>query len=148
VIHDNQDKPVRVMIVEDDFRVRAALRSFLSASGGIEVVGDAATPAAALAMARERAVAVALVDVHLPDVPDRLELLRTLTDELGIPAVAISLHSWVRGSALAAGASRFLDTNSAPELLVVALREAVSRHRPRLGSPPGPEPVPRPGQMS
>ena len=116
----------RILIVEDDPRVRTALRAFLSADG-FEVVGDAATAATALQMARERAPAVVLVDVFMPHAPDGIELLRALTGELRIPAVAISIQGWVRGNALAAGACRFLDKDSAPELLVAALRAAASR---------------------
>jgi DNA-binding NarL/FixJ family response regulator len=126
VSDDNHDQPLRILIVEDDPRVRTALRTFLS-EGGFEVVGDAATAAMALQIARERAPAVVLVDVLMPDVPDGIELLRALTGELRIPAVAISIHGWVRNDALAAGAYRFLDKDSAPEFMVAALRAAASR---------------------
>jgi DNA-binding NarL/FixJ family response regulator len=126
VSDDNHDQPLRILIVEDDPRVRTALRTFLS-EDGFEVVGDAATAATALQIARERAPAVVLVDVLMPDVPDGIELLRTLTGDLRIPAVAISIHGWVRSDALAAGAYRFLDKDSAPELMVAALRAAASR---------------------
>jgi len=121
---DDHDQPLRILIVEDDPRVRTALRAFLS-EGGFEVVGDAATATAALRMARERAPAVVLVDVLTAHGPDGIELLRALT-ELRIPAVAISIHGGVRGDALAAGAYSFLDKDSAPELLVATLREAAA----------------------
>jgi DNA-binding NarL/FixJ family response regulator len=126
VSDDNHDQPLRILIVEDDPRVRTALRTFLS-EDGFEIVGDAATAATALQIARERAPAVVLVDVLMPDLPDGIELLRTLTGDLRIPAVAISIHGWVRSDALAAGAYRFLDKDSAPELMVAALRAAASR---------------------
>jgi DNA-binding NarL/FixJ family response regulator len=128
VICDNRDQPVRILIADDDLRVRTALRNFLSASPGLEVVGDAAGAAAALDIARARAPDVAIVDVHLPNSCDGLDLLRALTGELGIPAVAMSIHSSARTSALAAGAYQFLDKDSAPELLLAALR-AASRGR-------------------
>jgi DNA-binding NarL/FixJ family response regulator len=130
VISDDRDQSVRVLIAEDDPRVRTALRSFLSASSGFAVVGDAGSAASALEMARERAPDIALVDVHLPDAPSGLGLLRDLTGGLGIPAVAISIHGSVRGSALAAGAHWFLNKDSAPELLLAALRAAASKRRP------------------
>jgi DNA-binding NarL/FixJ family response regulator len=126
VISDNRDHPVRILIAEDDNRVRTALRRFLSASPGLEVVADAANATAALELVRQRAPDVALVDVFLPKAYDGLELLRVLTRERGIPAVAISIQGWVRGRALAAGAHQFLDKDSAPELLIAALRAAAS----------------------
>jgi two-component system, NarL family, invasion response regulator UvrY len=120
------DEPVRVMIVEDDPRVRTALRRFLSASEDFDVVGDAGGRDPALCLARELAPAVALVDIYLPAPSDGLGLLTALT-ELGIPVVAISIHGSVRGSALAAGADQFLDKDSAPELMLAALRGAARR---------------------
>ncbi len=123
--HDG-DEPVRVLIVEDDRRVRTALRRFLSASEDFEVVGDADGREPALRLARELAPAVVLVDVHLPEPAEGLGLLRALTG-LGVPAVAISIHGSVRGSALAAGADQFLDKDSAPELMLVALWRAARR---------------------
>jgi DNA-binding NarL/FixJ family response regulator len=125
VVDDAGDRSVRVLIVEDDARVRLALRRFLSESDGFEVVGDAADAASGLELARERGPSVALVDILLPRAGDGLDLLRSLTGELGIPAVAMSIHGGMRGRALAAGAYRFLDKDSAPEQLLAALRSAV-----------------------
>jgi DNA-binding NarL/FixJ family response regulator len=126
VTRDHGDAAIRVLIVEDDPRVRTALRSFLAASPGFEVVGVAADAATALQLAREAAPAVVIVDVLLPDARRGLGLLDTLTRELGLPSIAISIDSWVSADALAAGACRFLDKDSAPELLPSALRAAVS----------------------
>jgi DNA-binding NarL/FixJ family response regulator len=126
VARDDGNQPVRVLIVEDDPRVRTALRRFLSASDDIEVVGDADDRESALCLAQDVAPAVALVDVHLPHAADGLELLRALAD-LQVPVVAISIHGSVRGSALAAGADQFLDKDSAPDLMVAALRHAAAR---------------------
>src|SRR2546430_443911 len=92
MVPDDLDRPVEVLIAENDPRVRAALRSFLSASPGLAIVADAADAATALETARERAPDVALVDVLLPTAQDGLGLVRALTAELNIPAVAISIH--------------------------------------------------------
>ncbi|RSM86669.1 response regulator [Kibdelosporangium aridum] len=113
---------IRVLIVDDDLRVRSALRAFLDANPGFDVVGEAAGSAAALELARTLAPHVAVVDMHLPGVDDGLALLRELM-ELNVPVVAISLDLAVRQSALDAGASRFLDKASVPEFLLDALRQ-------------------------
>jgi len=128
VLGDDRPQPIRVLIAEDDSRVRSALRTLLAASPGIDVVGDAGTAATALEMARQRGPTVAVVDVCLPDPQDGLGLLRAITGELHIPALAISIHGGFRGSALAAGAYRFVDKDSPPELIVAALWAAVQRH--------------------
>ena len=45
---DYRARAVRVLIADNDARVRAALRSFLSASTGFDVVADAGSAAEAL----------------------------------------------------------------------------------------------------
>jgi DNA-binding NarL/FixJ family response regulator len=127
-MRDSGDQPVRVLIVENDSRVRTALRTFLS-SKGFDVVGVAADPATALEIARELMPAVAVVDVFLPDADRGLVVVRALAGELGIPAVAISVSYGVAGRALAAGAYRFLSKDQATELLPQALHAAVSAPR-------------------
>ncbi|SRR5258708_4428965 len=113
---------VRVLIADGDARVRTALRSFLSASPGFDVVADADSAAAALDLARELAPAVAIVGVQMRGAAEGLGLLRALTSELGIPAVAMSTQGGLRGRALAAGAREFLEKDSSPDLLLPVLR--------------------------
>ena len=126
---DVPDGPIRVLIAEDDTRVRSALRVFLNAHPRIEVVTEADRAAQALALAREHGPDVALVDVYLPSKDDGLALLRALTGELGIPVVAISIEASVRESALCAGASRFLEKAVVPDQLLAALESCGSRVR-------------------
>lgn len=118
---------IRVLIVDDDLRVRAALRAFLGAHPGVEVIGEADSSATALAIARAEKPSVAIVDVRLPDMRDGLELLRGLAGELKIPVIAISLDASIRRSALDAGAFRFLEKASPPEFLLEALRQSVGQ---------------------
>jgi DNA-binding NarL/FixJ family response regulator len=127
---DEHGRPVRVLIVEDDPRVQTALRSFLSASPGFEVVGDAADVTAALEMAEERAPSVVLLDVLLPGSREGLGLLRVLARDMRIPVVAMSIDGDMRLSAVEAGAYRFLDKASAPELLPAVLRAAAEMRQP------------------
>ena len=118
---------VRVLIADGDARVRTALRSFLSASPGFDVIADVGTAAAALELARQRVPAVAIVGVRLPSAPEGLSLLRAITGELRIPAVAMSIRGALRGQALAAGACQFVEKDGSPELLLAALRAAARR---------------------
>jgi DNA-binding NarL/FixJ family response regulator len=118
---------IRVIIVDDDPRVRAGLRVFLRAHQEIELVGEADSSTSALAVADATTPSVAVVDVHLPKMIDGLELLNDLTHRLRIPAIAISLDHGVRRHALDAGAYRFLDKASVPEFLVEALQQSVQR---------------------
>ena len=119
--------PVRILVAEDNPQVRAALRSFLSADPHFEIVGEAADALAALQLARLHRPDVALVDVLLPGAQEGLHVLRILTAELGVPAVAFSISGGVGDSALAAGAYRFLEKDGSPERLTAALTAAAGQ---------------------
>jgi DNA-binding response OmpR family regulator len=68
----------RVLIVDDDPRVRALARALLQAAG-YAVAAEAADGAQALAAVRRVRPDAAIVDVQLPDT-DGLALARTLVD--------------------------------------------------------------------
>jgi DNA-binding NarL/FixJ family response regulator len=118
--------PIRVLIVDDDARVRSAVRTFLLAHQGFEVVGEAGCPASAVRIAEETAPSVAIVDVLMPAERDGLSLLKVLTEQ-GIPVVAMSLNNACADSAIAAGACTFLAKDGYSELLVTALLAACRR---------------------
>jgi DNA-binding NarL/FixJ family response regulator len=72
----------RVVLVDDHELFRAGVRSELD--GLVDVVGDAATVADAVALIREQAPDVVLLDVHMPD-GGGLEVLRQVGAAAGGP---------------------------------------------------------------
>ena len=119
-------EPIRVLIADDDHRVRTALSALLTSSAGFDIVGTSATTDSALTLARQHRPTVALIDILLPEAPDGLALLRAITNELHIPAIAMSIDGGLSKSALAAGATRFVDKDSRADQLIAALRAVVS----------------------
>ncbi|MBB5661033.1 response regulator [Brevundimonas halotolerans] len=69
--------PARILIVEDEALVAMELR-FVLEDLGYEVVGTAADSAAALKIAKETEVDLALVDIHLSDGPTGVTIGREL----------------------------------------------------------------------
>jgi DNA-binding NarL/FixJ family response regulator len=118
-------EPIRVLIADDDQRVRTALSALLTSSAGFDIVGTSATTDSALTLARQHRPTVALIDILLPEAPDGLGLLRAITSEQHIPAIAMSIDGGLRKSALAAGATWFFDKDSRADRLIAALRAAV-----------------------
>lgn len=57
---------VQVLLVEDHALVRAGIRSLLDAAQGIEVIGEARDGREALALMRERAADVVVMDITMP----------------------------------------------------------------------------------
>ena len=76
----NEQRPVRVLIVEDQALVRQGLSTILDLEEGIRVVGEAADGVEALERIPELLPEVALVDVRMPRM-DGIELVRRLRQE-------------------------------------------------------------------
>jgi DNA-binding NarL/FixJ family response regulator len=116
---------IRVLIVDDQSLVRTGFRMILETEEDVEVVGEAADGAEALAAAAELDPDVVLMDVRMPNM-DGLEATRRLLDgkEEG-PRVLIlttfDLDEYVY-EALRVGASGFLLKDTPPEQLVDAIR--------------------------
>lgn len=113
---------IRVLIADDDHRVCTALSALLTSFADFAIAGASATADGALTLARQHRPTVALIDILLPEAPDGLALLRALTDELGIPAVAMSIDGALKKSAIAAGATSFFDKDGSADKLIAALR--------------------------
>jgi DNA-binding NarL/FixJ family response regulator len=117
---------IRVLVVDDDARVRRALRDLIEASGGMQVVATAGDVSEALQADERTSPAVALVDVLLPDRADGIDAVRELTLR-GRPVVATSVSASVRNDALAAGALRFVEKSPDDQRLLSVLRHSAER---------------------
>jgi len=113
----------RVVIADDQALVRTGFRMILS-TGGIDVVGEAADGAEAVAAVRELRPDVVLMDIRMPTM-DGLEAARRILKESRTCRVLMlttfDLDRYVY-DALAAGASGFLLKDVTPEHLVAAVR--------------------------
>ncbi|WP_298942566.1 response regulator transcription factor [uncultured Microbacterium sp.] len=117
---------IRVIVVDDESLVRAALRVFLESADGFEVAGEAANGADAISLVRAVQPDVVLMDVQMPTM-DGIEATRRLTREFpGIKIVALTTFSTERVVVpmLSAGASGFLVKDTSPERILDAARLA------------------------
>ena len=115
---------VRVLVVDDQALVRAGFRLMLESAPGLEVVGEAADGAAAIAAARETHPDVVLMDIRMPvmDGIAATEHIRAQTDAPRVLVVTTyDLDEFVF-KALRAGASGFILKDTPPEQLVEAVR--------------------------
>jgi DNA-binding NarL/FixJ family response regulator len=119
---------IRVVIADDQEMIRAGLRMILESRPDIEVVGEAADGAEAVALARRLRPDVCLFDVRMPRM-DGIEATRQLAgpdvaDPLAIVVITtFDLDEYVYG-ALRAGARGFLLKDAGADLLLQAVDAA------------------------
>ncbi|GGK63274.1 response regulator transcription factor [Streptomyces flaveus] len=125
-----RDRPIRVLIADDQDMVRTGFRFFLDAQPDITVVAEAADGEQAVALARETRPDVCLLDIRMPKM-DGLEATRLLAgpevpDPMRVVVVTtFDLDEYVYG-ALRGGACGFLLKDSGPTLLAEAVRAAAA----------------------
>jgi DNA-binding NarL/FixJ family response regulator len=116
---------IRVLLADDQTLVRGGFRMILRAEPDMDVVGEAADGAEAIAVARELDPDVVLMDVRMPNV-DGIEATRRIVDgSERAPRVLVlttfDLDEYVY-EALRAGASGFLLKDAPEEQLVSGIR--------------------------
>ena len=124
-----QDRPLRVLIVDDQHLVRSGFAMILSIEPDLEVVGEAENGRVGLAQARALRPDVVLMDVQMP-VMDGIDATRQVVAE--DLAKVLILTTFDRDDyvfdALSAGASGFLLKNAEPDQLVDAVRAVGHGH--------------------
>ncbi|TDC23739.1 response regulator transcription factor [Kribbella albertanoniae] len=123
-------EPTRIVIADDQGRVRMGYRLILDAQPDMQVVGEAVDGADALRLVHRHRPDLVIADIRMPP-PDGLELTQILTGpEFGaavrvIVVTTFEVDEYVH-AALRNGASGFLLKRSGPTLLIEAVRAAMS----------------------
>src|ERR1700682_291171 len=107
---DVSGRRIRVLIVDDHELVRVGLRTLLSTDPEIEVLGEAAAGAPAIALAREKQPDVVLLDAHLPDLsgPDVCRRLRTAVPDAVVAMLTTFTNDELVRDCVRAGAQGYL----------------------------------------
>ena len=119
---------IRVLLADDHQIVRDGLRRILSAQADIEVAGEAADGDRALALVREQDFDVAVLDMSMPGLSglDLVKRLRAEKPKLRILVLSMHGEQQYAARALKAGASGYLNKDSAAEQLLGALRKVAA----------------------
>jgi DNA-binding NarL/FixJ family response regulator len=119
---------VRVLVVDDDGHVRAALREIIDDQLDLRWIGDAVDAGSAVAACVRHQPDVAVVDVRIPGGG----VAATRAVRARCPEVAIVAHSAFSGRPhrelmLAAGATSYVTKGSPGDQLLDAIRQAARR---------------------
>ncbi len=124
------DRPVRVLVVDDQELVRTGFTMILAAETDIEVIGDADDGEAGVQAALELRPDVVLMDVQMPRLDGIGATRRIVAERPGCRVLILTTFDddEYLFSALEAGASGFLLKNCPPDDLVAAIRVVAQGH--------------------
>jgi DNA-binding NarL/FixJ family response regulator len=117
---------IRVLLADDQVLVRAGFRLLLESAGDIAVIAEAANGGEAVALTREHAPDVVLMDINMPEV-DGVTATHLIASNPRLAATKVVVLTTFDDeetvfAALRAGASGFLVKDVEPEELLQAVR--------------------------
>ena len=122
---------IRVLIADDHAILRRGLAHIISEEGDMQVCAEAGNGAQAIKLAREHSVDVVLLDITMPDRNgiDTLKQLKKEKPKLAVLMLSMHPEETYALRAIKAGASGYLNKQSAPALLVTAIRQVAGGRR-------------------
>jgi len=116
---------IRILLVDDHSIVRDGLKRILAATADLKVAGEAASGEAALALVKANDYDVAMLDMSMPGLSGTDLIKRLKLEKPRLRILVLSMHGEQQyaARALKAGASGYLNKDSASELLLGALRK-------------------------
>ncbi len=119
---------IRLLLVDDEWLVRAGLRTMLSGETDIDIVGEAADGDGVTDLAIETGATLVLMDIRMPNVNglEAAERLRALPDPPHVVMLTTFDADDLVVRALRAGASGFLLKDTPPRDLIAALHTVVA----------------------
>jgi DNA-binding NarL/FixJ family response regulator len=114
----------RILVVDDDPRVRHAIHHLIDETPGLHVVAAVSNADEAEVAVQTTAPELAIVEVRVPDRDAGLRLIRNLCSR--IPVVAIGVTNSLAPLATRAGATAFCDKDGNTDTLINAVLDALS----------------------
>lgn len=120
-------KRIRILLADDQAKVRSALRLVLEQQPGISILGEAVDATGLLDWVKATCPDLVLLDWELPglETDSLLSALRTCCPHLKV--IALSVRPEARQAALEAGVDAFVSKGDPPEQLLVAVNDCCHR---------------------
>ncbi len=120
-------KPIRILIVDDQPRARKSLKALLSTWTRSAEIREASNGREALRLAEELPPDLILMDVRMPEI-DGIEATRRIKARRPqVKVIVLSMYVEHGDEALAAGADAFIGKGEAPDRLLDLLSSVVQK---------------------
>ncbi len=119
---------IKVLVVDDHTLISKGLKQILDDTDDLRVTGEAETGMQAIKMAQNNVYDLVLLDISLPD-KNGIDVLKQLKlNQPQLPVLILSMYPEDQYAirSLKAGAAGYLNKQSAPALLVSAIRQVAS----------------------
>jgi DNA-binding NarL/FixJ family response regulator len=122
----SEERLIRVLVIDDEDSVRAAVVALLHHHGSFSVVAEASDGAFAPALVQKLAPDVVLIDLRMPIVGgiDALQLIRAVDPQVGVVILSAYSDPALISDALAAGAFAYVLKGCPAEELFETLERA------------------------
>lgn len=122
---------IRVLIADDHAILRRGLAQIINEAGDMEVCAEAENGAQTIQLARQHPLDVVVLDITMPDRNglDTLKQLKKEKPKLAVLMLSMHPEETYAVRAIKSGASGYLNKQSAPELLVTAIRQVAGGRR-------------------
>jgi DNA-binding NarL/FixJ family response regulator len=124
-------KELRILVADDQERVRYGLRALLRQQPGWVVIGEAENAKNLLAIASELNPELVLMDWNLPDMPGEIVLFSLHRNCQNLPVIVLSGQIEVKNIALGAGANAFFSKATPPDQLVETIQNVMKNQKRR-----------------
>ena len=119
---------IRVLLVDDHARVRAALRDLLESYPNLSLVGEASNGEEAVRLVRDLSPSVVVMDINMPKLNgiDATMRIKTSSPHVVIVGLSVSASDAHRRAMTAAGATTLISKYMAVEQLYVEIQAAIN----------------------
>ena len=123
---ENDDQPIRVLLVDDHALFRSGIRSLLQRQIDFAVVGEAADGVEGIKRCKQLKPDVVLLDLHMPGMSgvETLQLMQQDCPDIAVIMLTVSEESEDLALAMRAGAQGYLIKNIETDYLLRAIRRA------------------------
>jgi DNA-binding NarL/FixJ family response regulator len=118
---------MRVLLADDQAKVRSALRLLLEHQPDVEILGEAVDTTGLLDWVRAAHPDLVLLDWELPDLPSIALMHQLRAHQPDLRVIALSGRPEAGQAALEAGADAFASKGDPPEVLVAAIEACRKR---------------------